>query len=123
MDAGLRVAHLAAVGIWAGALLALIFQLWRRARRGDGEVRRGRAVYRFLVIPGFFATALTGIWALHREPALLREVSTHVKLGAVALLMLVDHLTRQGLDSDGGERRWVVLGGVTVALVGVAAWR
>ncbi len=122
MDAGLRVAHLAAVGIWAGALLALIFRLWRRARRGDGEARRERVVYRFLVMPGFFATALTGIWAFHREPALLREVSTHVKLGAVALLMVVDHLTRWGIEVDGGERRWAVLGGLTVVLVGVAAW-
>ncbi len=105
MEAGLRVAHLVATAVWTGALLILIFS------------PRGRAplLYRLLVAPGFFATALTGIWLLHREPALLRVSSFHLKLGAVALLMVADQLALRG-----GTRRPFALLAAALSLVAIA---
>jgi hypothetical protein len=91
MDAGLRVAHLAALAVWVGALLTLYLMSRRR-----GERPAVRLVYRCAVVPGFFATALTGIWALHREPSLIKAPLTWIEVGVLAALMVADQLVWRG---------------------------
>ena len=119
----LHAAHLAGVAAWGGALLLITFLVWRRARRRAPGLGHERRLYRYLAAPGFLAVALTGVWAIHQEPALLKEASTQVKLGLVTLLMVVDHLTLRCADQPlSPPRRYAVLHVVAVGLfVGAAA--
>lgn len=106
-----RAVHIFSTLLWIGGLLALTRLL---ALQGPLEV--GRGLYRRLTAPGAFFVFLTGVWMLHQHSALLRQPYMHGKLGLIAGLFVVDHLTMRGLKGGGHPRRYAWLHAVTLLL-------
>ena len=129
--AWLKAVHVIGVVTWAGGLFALTRLLWCHGR-GDSPplgserlLSTERSLYRTVCAPGLFLTLFTGIFLLHQQPALLEQPWMHVKLTAVLLLFVVDHLCMRGprLLSEGraSGRRFAILHGLTLVLMALPA--
>ena len=127
----IKAAHVLGVLLWAGGLLGLTRLLYAHgsgetpAPGGERLVAAERALYRTVCAPGLLLTLFTGIWMLHEQPALLKQPFMHIKLTAVALLFVVDHMAMRGprklAEGRAGGRRYGFLHGATLLLVATIA--
>ena len=94
--------HTATCLAWGAVLCVLAINRPRDAH-SNGRRLRSR-IYRYLSVPLLFLTAVSGVWILHKEPALLENKSVMIRACLFAGLTACDFLVQRCLDEAKGRR-------------------
>jgi len=86
LEGWLGLTHVFMVSVWSAALVVIA------AGRG-ADVQRPVSVAAAVAA---FGAVLSGVWLLHREPALLTMTHMHIKAAALIVLGSLDHLLIRG---------------------------